>query len=258
MLLHIWCVVTWLKLHDRMKSQACLHTWTPTLCLAHLLVTLLHTLHTLALMSYALHAYLFASHVAYLALMPRLHHLSMHALPLELSMKEVELLVCSFGLHFFWNWNCIHGFLGHHALKCAIGGPRTKDHVPWSLRHDKGCVGAYICLKCIAMPCFALCCCQTRILQEDLAGRPSLVPTGHHCWPMQQIGGRWSFPLAGGHSPQPVVFHSVQRAYPGTCTIFRGAEQRKQRQLLHGGGFLSRTKHALHWTLFLRLILLLN
>ena len=117
-------------------------------------------------------------HIACLVHMPRLHYIGMHASPLDQAMIEVEgSLVCLYALHYIWNQNGTLGPLGHHALKCAIGGPRTKNHVPLSHKHDKGCVGAHICLECIAMPCFALCCGQNRILQEDLAGRPSLVPT---------------------------------------------------------------------------------
>ena len=80
--------------------------------------------------------------------------------------------------------------LGHHALKCAIGGPRIKDHTLLSHKHDKGCGCAHICLKCIAMLCFALCCCQKQILQEALAGRPSPMPTGHPSVADSLISGR--------------------------------------------------------------------
>ena len=38
-------------------------------------------------------------HVGHLAHMPRLHYIGMHALPLELSMIEVELIVCLCTFH---------------------------------------------------------------------------------------------------------------------------------------------------------------
>ena len=81
-------------------------------------------------------------------------------------------------------------FLGHHAWKCAIGGPRIEDHIPLSHKHDKGCGGAYIGLKCIAMLCLALCCCQLQVLQEFLADRQCLVPTGHRSVADSSINSR--------------------------------------------------------------------
>ena len=90
------------------------------------------------------------------------------------------------------------GSLGHHALKCAIGGPRIKYHAPMSHKHDKECGWCKHCLKCIAMPCFALYCCQNRFCRK-------IWPTGHmkcrpviHPWPISQSE-------AGGHSPWPVA-----------------------------------------------------
>ena len=100
------------------------------------------------LMLYALHAYLFSScayctwfcclhdHVAHLAHLPRLLYISMHLLPLELIMMEVGAYCLSCAFHSILK---LHTWLlGHHAMKCAIDGPRTKDHVPLSHTHDKG------------------------------------------------------------------------------------------------------------------------
>ena len=184
-------------------------------------------------------------YIASLVHMPRLHYIGMHASPLDQAMIKVEgSLVCLYALHYIWNRNGTLGPLGHHALKCAIGGSRIKNHVPLSLKHDKGCVGAHICLECIAMPCFALCCCQNRILQEALAGRPSLVPTDQVWMADSLTCGWWSFPMAGAHSLWPVVFPNVQRVFLGNRAILRGAEYGKQRQLVHGSGFPSENENA--------------
>ena len=74
---------------------------------------------------------------------------------------------------------CSLDSLGHHALKCAIDGPRTKDHIPLSRTHDEGQDWCIHCLNCIAMLCLALCCCQLQILQELSADRQCPVPTGN-------------------------------------------------------------------------------
>ena len=130
--------------------------------------------------------------------------------------------MCLFGLHVICNQNAQLGSLGHHALKCAIDGPRIETHPPLSHEYDKECGWCIHCLKCIAMLCFALCCCQKQILQEALAGRPSPVPTDHpsmadslNKWPVIIPFGRWPIPLAGGvpqHSEkQPWELYSFQR-----------------------------------------------
>ena len=96
--------------------------------------------------------------------------MGMHALLLDQVMIEVE-------SHWFVDMHCIPyqkctlDSLGHHALKCAIDGPKTKDHGPLSHKHDKGCDWCIHCLNCIAMLCLALCCCQLQILQELSADR---------------------------------------------------------------------------------------
>ena len=51
---------------------------------------------------------------------------------------------------------------------------------------------------------------------------------------------------AGDNSTQPVVAPNVQRSNSETLTVFRGAEQGKQRQIAHGSEFPSKTEHALH------------
>ena len=140
--------------------------------------------------------------------MPRLHYFGMHALPLELSMIEVELIVCY--VHFILHWKWILSSLGHHALKCAIGGPRIEYHTPLSHKHDKESDWCKHCLKCIAMPCFALCCCQNRFLQTKMAGRLNGVPTDQLLmaesstngrWPSEH--GRWGFHLVSGDPQCP-------------------------------------------------------
>ena len=130
------------------------------------------------------------AHVAYLVHISWLHCIGMYALPLD-QVIEVGPLCLIMCIAFHLISKCILGFLGHHALKCAIGGPRIENHVPLSLKHDRGCVGAHICLKCIAMPCFVLCCCQNRILQEALAGRPSILPTDQIWMAESPTNGRW-------------------------------------------------------------------
>ena len=100
----------------------------------------------------------------------------MHALTLELSMIEVGLYVFIwFACHLISK--CTLGFLGHHALKYAIGGLRIKDHPPLSHEHDKEGVCANICFEMHCHALSVLCCCQNRFLQESLAGRPSILPT---------------------------------------------------------------------------------
>ena len=69
--------------------------------------------------------------------------------------------------------------LGHHAWKCAIGGPRTKDHAPLSCTHDKRLGWCIHGLDCIAIQGSALCCCELQVLQELFADRQYLVPTGN-------------------------------------------------------------------------------
>ena len=224
---------------------------------------------SLTLMLYALHAYLFSScayctwfcclhdHVANLAHMPRLHYIGMHALPLELSMIEVEphlFVWCASHL----KSKCILGFLGHHALKYAIGGLRIENHVPLSHKHDKGCVGAHICLKYIAMPCFALCCCQNRFCRKTwpvdyMERRPT-----NYWWPRAQQMVDDHPDMVGGVSTWSVVIHSVHGAYLESCEIFRGAEQGKQRQTCAWWWVSERNRARIHWALFPRLLLSLN
>ena len=57
------------------------------------------------------------------------------------------------------------GFLGHHALRCVIDGPRVEYRTPLSLRNDKegGC--AHISCKYTAMPLVVLCCSKTGVWQ---------------------------------------------------------------------------------------------
>ena len=96
-------------------------------------------------------------------------------------------------------------FLGHHALKYAIGGLGIEYHAPLSHEYDKECGWCIHRLKCIALLSIALCCYQKQILQEALAGRPSPVPTGHSSLADSLNKGRvtiplgrWPFLLAGG------------------------------------------------------------
>ena len=100
-------------------------------------------------------------HVASLARMPRLHCI-VHALPhlLKWVMIEVEAPWFDY-VHCitFEMKNAQLGLLGYHALKCALDGPRTKDHVPLSHKHDKGYGWCIHCLNCIAMQSSVLCCC---------------------------------------------------------------------------------------------------
>ena len=151
-------------------------------------------------------------------------------------------LVCLFALHFIWNERCTLGLLGHHAFKCAIGGPRTKDHAPLSCTHDKRLGWCIHCLNCIAMLCLALCCCQLQVLQAFLAGRQYLVPTGNVLVADSLISSRWPYLAAGGYSTQPVVSPNVQRGIPEALEVFGGAEQGKQRQTMHGSAIPSRTR----------------
>ena len=61
----------------------------------------------------------------------------MHAWPLEMLVIEVEShwLV---HVHCIPYLKCTLDSLGHHALKCALDGPRTEDHVPLSRTYDEG------------------------------------------------------------------------------------------------------------------------
>ena len=120
--------------------------------------------------------------------------------------------------------------LGHHALKCAIVGPRIKGHTPLSHKHDKRCVGAHICLKYIDMPCFALCCCQNRFCRKTWPVDYMECRPTNYWWPIAQQMVNDHPDMVGGVSTWPVALHSVQRAYLGTYVVFRGAKQWKQRQ----------------------------
>ena len=104
-----------------------------------------------------------------------------------------------FSLHFIWHENCTLDPLGHHAWKCVIGGPRIEAHPPLSHKHDKECVGCIHCLNWAAMQDFALCCCKLQVLQELIAGRQCLVPTGSQSMAGGSILCRRPHPNAGGH-----------------------------------------------------------
>ena len=155
----------------------------------------------------------------------------MHLSPLDQAMIEVESpFVCFYALHFIWNQYARLGSLGHHALKCAIGGPSFKERPPLRHKQDKGCVGTHICLKCIAMPCFALCCFQNSFCRK-------LWPAGHlyyrptnYWWPRAQQMVDDHPDMVGGGSTWSGVIHSVHRAYLGRRAIFRRTEQGKQMQ----------------------------
>ncbi|GMP33238.1 hypothetical protein CsSME_00006652 [Camellia sinensis var. sinensis] len=44
------------------------------------------------------------------------------------------------------------------------------------------------------------------VIPSFMAGRPNIVPTGHHFLPTEQISGRWPFLVADGLYPWPMVF----------------------------------------------------
>ena len=92
-----------------------------------------------------------------------------------LTMIEVRILWV-FGVHYIWYQIAQLDIFGHHVLKCVIDGPRAEYQAPFSHEYDKECGWCKHCLKCIAMPCFALCCCQNRFLLTNMAGRLHRVP----------------------------------------------------------------------------------
>ena len=120
----------------------------------------------------------------------------MHALPLD-HVIEVGLYVF---VWFAWHLKSkrILGFLDHHASKCAIGGPRIKEHPPLSQKHDKGCVGAHICLEFHAIHCLSFVAVKTVFCRKFL-------PTGNiQCRP-----AIYSVPIAlspaDGYCTRPVA-----------------------------------------------------
>lgn len=115
-----------------------------------------------------------------------------------------------FCVHFIWYWSCTLSFFDHHALKCAIDGPRVEGHTPLSLTHDKegGCT--YIALKMHCHALFILCCsktgfCRNRWSVDHLHCRPAT-----HSWPRAPFLVDDQFSLAGDHYSWPVTSHSAQ------------------------------------------------
>ena len=114
--------------------------------------------------------------------------------------------------------------LGHHALKCVIGGPRVEYHAPLSLKHDREGGGANIALKKHCHALFVLCCWQNRFLQEDMAGRPSTVPIDQTFVADINIHGRW---MADGLYFWPVTFHSAQEEVQSSSGNFHNFQSSK-------------------------------
>ena len=140
----------------------------------------------------------------------------MHALFLELSDRNWA-LVCWFALHAsHFTSKCAQlGLLGHHAWKCAIDGPRTKNYVPLSHIHDKGLGWCIYGLNCIAMQGSVLCCCQTGSAGTFLPIDCTECRPANNWWPMDSFS-------ADEHLLRPVAILS-SRWY---CTVFRKATLR--------------------------------
>ena len=89
---------------------------------------------------------------------------------------KVPYVFCAFHLILI----CTLDSFGHHALKCAIDGPRVENYTSLSLKHDKGCsckhclVNALTCSVCPLLQ-------QKSILQEGMADRLSSVPVDYKC-----------------------------------------------------------------------------
>ena len=126
----------------------------------------------------------------------------MHALFLEL---VIGIGLWFVGLHCISHQKCLQlGLLGHHAWKCAIDGPRTKNYVPLSHIHDKGLGWCIYGLNCIAMQSSVLCCCQTGSAgtscrsTSQSADRQSIGGRWTHQQPMTTSHCRWQFYSADG------------------------------------------------------------
>ena len=135
--------------------------------------------------------------------------------------------------------------LGHHALKYAIDGPRVAGHAPLSPLHDRENGHAYIALNFLAMHCLPSAAVKNRFCRN-------IWPAGHlycrpaiHYLPMDLKMVNNHPDMAGENSTWSVMLPSVQRVHLGSCTIFGGARQCKQRQQLHDTDFWARrVKHA--------------
>ena len=93
---------------------------------------------------------------------------------------KVPYVFCAFHLIL----NCTLDSFGHHALECAIDGPRVENYTPLSLKHDKGCS----CKHCLVnvLPCSV---CPLLQQKEHLTrrnGRSAIFSAGR-----LQVFGRW-------------------------------------------------------------------
>ena len=219
---------------------------------------------SLTLMLYALHAYLFSScayctwfcclhdHVAHLAHMPRLHYIGMHTLPLELSMIEVEFIVCLCAFHSTLKLHTLVLWaITHWNARFVVRESSTM--LLWAINMIRSVVGANIAWN--ALPCHVLPSAAVKIGSAGCFGRPAIYTVDR-----PSIVGRWLYKWSMTIWTWPVVF--CLSRWCSTVSIecslglvqFSEEQSRENRgKLVHGVGFPSKPEHALHWTLFPRL-----